>query len=96
MSTQTATNLTRSPAPTLEVRSIGIAEPFDWLASGLRSFAAAPAASLFYGVLFALAAATTLYWTWEMPGFTVALLTGLLLVGPALAAGIYAAARQQE
>jgi len=31
-----------------------------------------------------------------MPGFTVALLTGLLLVGPVLAAGVYTAARQQE
>ncbi len=96
MSTQTATNLTRSPAHTLEIRSIGVAEPINWLASGLRSFAAAPAASLFYGVLFTLAAVATLNWTWEMPGFTVALLTGLLLVGPVLAAGIYAAARQQE
>ncbi|MCU0833191.1 MAG: DUF2189 domain-containing protein [Chromatiaceae bacterium] len=96
MSTQTATTLTRGQAQALVIRSVDVAEPFDWLASGVRSFAAAPVASLLYGALFALAAAATLYWTWEMPGFTVALLTGLLLVGPVLAAGVYTAARQQE
>ncbi len=73
-----------------------IAEPLDWLAAGIRSFAAAPTGSLLYGTLFTRACWLTLALSWSLPWFTIAFLTGLLLFGPFLAAGLYVAARQQE
>jgi len=82
-------------SPAAEVHHIGLTAPFGWLADGVRSFATAPGTSLLYGALFALAAAGTTYLSWTLPGFTVAFLTGLLLIGPLLAAGLYVAARQQ-
>jgi uncharacterized membrane protein len=82
-------------SPAAEVRHIGLTAPFGWLADGVRSFASAPGTSLLYGALFALAAAGTTYLSLTLPGFTVAFLTGLLLIGPLLAAGLYVAARQQ-
>jgi uncharacterized membrane protein len=79
-----------------EIRRVGISAPLEWLRAGVRSFASAPVPSLFYGALFAAAAAGTFYLSWTLPGFTVAFVTGLLLIGPLLAAGLYVAARQQE
>ena len=81
-------------APT--IRRADLAEPFEWLAAGIRSFAAAPAGSLLYGTLFALACWLTLTLTWTLPWFALAFLTGLMLLGPFLAAGLYVAARQQD
>lgn len=81
---------------TAVVRRVDLDEPIDWLAAGTRDLVAAPAAGLLYGALFSLAAGAALYLAWESPGFFVALLTGLLLVGPFLAAGLYVGARQRE
>lgn len=96
MSTAVMNNAPTVAGTTAGIRRVKAAEPLEWLSAGVRSFASAPAASLLYGVLFALAAAGTLYLTWTLPGFTVAFITGLLLIGPLLAAGLYVAARQQE
>ena len=57
------------------IRRVKATEPLGWLSAGVRSFASAPAASLPYGALFALAAAGTLYLTWTLPGFAVAFIT---------------------
>ncbi|AFL72272.1 DUF2189 domain-containing protein [Thiocystis violascens] len=81
-------------APT--IRRADLAEPLDWLAAGIRSFAAAPAGSLLYGTLFAAACWSTLALTRSLPWFALAFLTGLMLLGPFLAAGLYVAARQQD
>jgi uncharacterized membrane protein len=78
------------------IRRVDLEEPLDWLAVGVRTFAAAPASSLLYGTLFAIACWVTLALTRALPWFTIAFLTGLLLVGPFLAAGLYVAARQRE
>jgi len=95
MSTEAMKVTSTLASPAAEVRRIGLTAPFGWLADGVRSFASAPGASLLFGALFALAAAGTTYLSWTLPGFTVAFLTGLLLIGPLMAAGLYVAARQQ-
>jgi len=95
MSTEAMKVTSTLASPAGEVRRIGLTAPFGWLADGVRSFASAPGTSLLYGALFALAAAGTTYLSLTLPGFTVAFLTGLLLIGPLLAAGLYVAAHQQ-
>jgi len=75
---------------------VDLSEPLDWLTAGFGTFRAAPGASLFYGVLFSLACLAVLGLARELPGFAVAFLSGLLLVGQFLAAGLYTAARQLE
>ncbi len=79
-----------------EIRRVDIAEPLEWLARGARSLAKSPAHSLLYGAIFTLACWATLWLAWSLPWFTIAFLTGLLLVGPFIAAGLYVAARQQD
>jgi uncharacterized membrane protein len=79
-----------------EVRAVRLAEPVRWVAAGVRDFAHAPVHSLLYGALFASACALTAALTLSLPWFTVAFLTGLLLMGPYLATGLYVAARQLQ
>lgn len=78
------------------IRQVDIAEPLDWLAKAARSFAQHPGHSVLYGIVFALACWASLWLTWSLPWFTIAFLTGLMLIGPFLAAGLYVAARQSE
>ena len=96
MTTQAIQTSRPEAATAAKVRKVELSAPLDWLASGIRDFLAAPGSSLLYGALFSIAAGATLYFSWTLPGFTVAFLTGLLLIGPALAAGLYAGARQRE
>ncbi|MFD2110882.1 DUF2189 domain-containing protein [Thiorhodococcus fuscus] len=78
------------------VHHIEIDEPLDWLKQGVATFARAPGHSMLYGALFALACWGSIGLTRSMPWFALAFLTGLMLLGPFLAAGLYVAARQQE
>jgi uncharacterized membrane protein len=94
MKTQTAHPSSAETVPS--IHRVDVAESLDWLAAGVRTFAAAPASSLLYGTLFTLACWFTVALTWALPWFTIAFFTGLLLLGPFLAAGLYVAARQQE
>ena len=81
-------------ADSLVIRHVAIDAPIDWLRAGWRTMLAAPAASLLYGVLFALACIGVLLLSRTFPWFTLSFLTGLLLIGPFLASGLYVAARQ--
>ncbi len=96
MKTQTAHPSPSSVETVPSIHQVDVAEPLDWLAAGVRTFAAAPASSLLYGTFFTLACWFTVTLTWALPWFTIAFFTGLLLLGPFLAAGLYVAARQQE
>lgn len=96
MSVETLDSGKPVPAGPEVIRRVDLSEPLDWLASGITTFRAAPGTSLLYGALFSLACLAMLALVRELPGFTIAFLTGLLLVGPLLAAGLYAAARQHE
>jgi len=78
----------------LEVMCVDAGAPKAWLSDGWAAFRAMPIVSGLYGLLFALACLGTLALISAMPGFTAAFLTGLLLIGPLLAAGLYVAARQ--
>ena len=94
MTTQAAHTTQAATEKTTVIRSVEADAPLQWLAAGVRDFLATPGSSLLYGALFSLLAAGTIYLTWELPGFTFAFLTGLVLIGPVLAAGLYVAARQ--
>lgn len=78
------------------VRSVGTDAPGHWLREGVAVLRAAPVPSLLYGALFALACGAMLALTQTFPWFTLGFLTGLLLIGPFLAAGLYGAARDHE
>jgi len=65
-----------------------------WLAAGWADLAAAPAASLFYGVV--LAVMGFLQTRYFAGAIGIALTTGFLLVGPFLCIGLYAISRQRE
>ena len=65
-----------------------------WMAAAWRDFAAAPAPSLFYGVVLALMG---FFLTQYLGGAVgIALSTGFLLVGPFLAIGLYDISRRRE
>lgn len=70
--------------------------PFTWLAKGLADLRAAPLASLFYGIAFALMGWTIVFFYGNAYSLTVALIGGFMLLGPALAMGLYGLSRQRE
>jgi uncharacterized membrane protein len=79
-----------------DIRAVGAAAPFAWLALGWRDFRAHPLASAFYGVCFATMGwliFTTFRHAYE---YVSALVTGFFLVGPFLAIGLYALSRRRE
>jgi len=75
---------------------VGIGEPFRWIQQGINDFRTAPLLSLLYGALFAVLCAALFFATRNAPWFTLAYLTGLVVVGPFVAAGLYAASRDIE
>jgi uncharacterized membrane protein len=76
------------------VRAIGPDAPWRWLRRGATDLRAAPAASLFYGVVLAVMGfLLTRYYTGAAG---LALTTGFLLVGPFLAIGLYDVSRRRE
>ncbi|ESQ15309.1 MAG TPA: DUF2189 domain-containing protein [Chromatiaceae bacterium] len=77
-----------------QIRSVDATAAVEWLRSGWQTFRAAPSISLLYGTLFALVCAGFSLLIMSSPGFTTAFLTGLLLVAPLIACGLYVAARQ--
>lgn len=72
-----------------EIRKVDRTAPNQWLAKGIDDFMTASPASLFYGILFVVAGALTIWLTQASPIFVLAIVTGFYLVGPPVAAGIY-------
>lgn len=70
--------------------------PFHWLALGVSDLRAAPAASLFYGLVFAAMGWAIVFFYGHAYSLTVALMGGFMLLGPGLAMGLYALSRQRE
>ncbi len=69
---------------------------FGWIQKGVQDFLSAPFLSVLYGALFAGLCAGLFFATLNAPWFTLAFLTGLVFIGPFVAAGLYAASRDIE
>lgn len=74
----------------------GVTAPLRWIQKGVEDFRSRPLLSLLYGALFAGLCASIYFATRNAPWFTLAYLTGLVFVGPFVAAGLYAASRDIE
>lgn len=79
-----------------DINDIGIAAPFQWIRRGIGDFAHAPGLSLLYGMLFAGLMGAVYLLVGNLPWYTTGFLTGLVVVSPFLAAGLYAASRDIE
>ena len=81
-------------APCRKLRSNA---PFGWLRKGWLDFRRAPWHSLTYGAIFAAIGWMLIYFSWSSTGYLmVGLVISLLLVGPALAFGLYDISHQLE
>jgi uncharacterized membrane protein len=78
------------------INAVGITAPFRWLRLGISDFRQAPGLSLLYGLLFAGLSGGVFLLISNAPWYTVAYLTGLVVVGPFLASGLYVASRDIE
>lgn len=82
--------------PTL--RPITFEDPWRWLVSGWRDMTQIPGISLSYGLIFFLefALVVGLIIFYQMSALALPIAAGLMLLGPALAAGLYEASRRLE
>jgi len=78
------------------IARVHIGAPFTWLAKGLSDVHAAPTASLFYGIVFAVMGWAIVFFYGHAYSLTVALIGGFMLLGPGLAMGLYGLSRQRE
>ncbi|WP_295384091.1 DUF2189 domain-containing protein [uncultured Thiodictyon sp.] len=79
-----------------QVRGVALTAPYAWLKAGVDDFRSAVGHSLLYGVLFAAACWATALLTASQPWLTLGFVSGLLLIGPYMASGLYVAARQLD
>jgi len=79
-----------------DINQVDAAAPITWIRRGIDDFRHAPALSLLYGFLFAGMCAGVYLLISSVPWFTTGYLTGLVVVGPFVAAGLYAASRDIE
>lgn len=84
----------QSPFP--PIRTVTWRAPFNWLARGWQDLRAAPAASLFYGAVFALMGWSIHLAFRHLVEVTSALTAGFLLLGPFLATGLYEISRRRQ
>ncbi len=79
-----------------EIAEVPLTRPFTWLKRGAQDFRAAPFASMFYGLAFALMGWVLHAVFQRAPQYTTTLAMGFLLVGPLLSIGLYDLSRQRE
>jgi uncharacterized membrane protein len=78
-------------------RKLAVNAPYGWLKEGWQDFRRAPWHSLTYGVIFAGIAWMLIYFAWFYESLLlVSLFISALLVGPALAFGLYDISQQLE
>jgi uncharacterized membrane protein len=82
--------------PALEIRPVELHTPFSWLRAGLDDMRAAPLPSLFYGLCFAVIGYALAYALRYQPQLFAAASAGFMLLGPALAIGLYELSRRRE
>ena len=78
------------------IARVPVGAPFIWLSKGLSDLHAAPTASLFYGLCFAVMGWAIVFFYGHAYSLTVALMAGFMLLGPGLAMGLYGLSRQRE
>ncbi len=81
---------------TIEVRKVAVAAPIEWLQKGWDDFYRIPALSLLYGLLSVAGCYLMYIYARESLALLLGLFSGVLLAGPFLAVGLYAAARDME
>lgn len=80
----------------VEVRKVTVAAPVAWLQQGWDDFYRIPALSLLYGVLSVAGCYLMFLYARESLALLLGLFSGVLLAGPFVAVGLYAAARDME
>ncbi len=92
----TASSDTGFGGPT--IRKITYEDPWRWLAKGWADFMAIPGLSLTYGAVFCLEVGIILglLFFYGVSALALPIAAGLVLMGPALAAGLYEASRRLE
>jgi len=91
-----AASATTAPPSALPVRRVEVSAPLKWLNAGARDLMAMPAASLGYGVLFALAGYILVTITATRPHLLSAVVSGFFLAGPFLGMGLYRLSQRRE
>ena len=100
-----AAELPDSPAPYVppppsgprrEIVTLSLADPFRWLARGLRDLQAEMGIAVFYGFCFWGMAMTLGAVFRNLPEYTLSFASGCLLVGPFLAMGLYEVSRRRD
>lgn len=84
--------------PSAAIRHVELDRPWRWLAAGWRDLVAAPATSLGFGVVFALAGylITLGLFAAGVPYLTLPMTAGFLIIGPFAATGFYEISRQRQ
>lgn len=79
-----------------EIQQVEASAPLQWIQRGIEDFRQAPGLSLLYGFLFAGFVAGAYMLVSNIPWYATGYLTGLMVVGPFLASGLYVASRDME
>jgi uncharacterized membrane protein len=84
--------------PYAPCNKLSFSAPFMWLKKGWQDFRSAPWHSLVYGMIFAAMGWMLIYFSWtrENESLILALMVGFLLIGPALAFGLYDISQELE
>lgn len=77
-------------------RLVDAGAPFRWIKLGFDDLRACPGPSLFYGVCFAAMGFVFFFALRDRPHYFAAVTAGFMLLGPALAIGLYDLSRRRE
>ncbi len=82
----------------LTIRKITFEDPWRWLGKGWKDLTTIPRISLIYGLVFCaeLAVVLALLVVYQISAIALPVAAGVVLMGPALAAGLYEASRRLE
>ncbi len=83
-------------APTKEISTLRLRDPFRWLLLGARDLMAFKAIGLFYGACFWAMAGLLGAVFRSRPEYVMSIASGCLLVGPFMALGLYEVSRRRE
>jgi len=95
---KTADSLDNYAPPYAPCNKLTFSAPFMWMKKGWQDFRSAPWHSLVYGMIFAAMGWMLIYFSWtsENDFLIIALIVGFLLIGPALAFGLYDISQELE